>query len=234
MFSLINRPSNIDSPCTIPSSQLMIEGGYQHRTLVGDQGSAANLFPSIELRFGLPKATEFFTYLPSVIDSPLDVNQGVTGTTLGLKHEFFFTESFVATMLAELYPSSGSYYVGVQSPGTKVSLLIEKNVTSIVSVTGMLSFLYQGQSGSQQDVQYTALMPDVLISVALNPSVMLFTEVYGQTKVSPTLGSGFNVDGGLLFLVAENATIDVEASHRLSGYLGGFNAYVGIGGTIKL
>ncbi len=234
MFSLINRPSYMDSPCTIPSSQLMVEGGYQYRNLVGQPRADASLFPSIELRFGLPKATEFFVYLPAVAASSRNTNNGTTETSLGLKHEVFFTESFITSFTAHLYPPSGSYYVGAQSPGTEVGIIMEDIITNTLSATAMLSVLYEGQSKSQENTQYTSFNPDVVISLALNPFVMFFTEVYGQSKVSPVLGSGFNINGGLIFLVAQNATFDIEASHRLSGYLNGFNAYVGVGGAIKL
>lgn len=234
MFPLVDRPSSFDSPCSVPAGQWMLEGGYQYQTLSEEPRSDASVFPSLEVRYGLPKASEFFIYLPTVVASPLNTSRGVTETSLGLKHELFFTESFVASVVAQFYQPSGSYYAGVQSPGAEVSLIMEEFLTDALSVTAMLSVLREGQPKSEQNLQYTSFNPGILVGLTLNPYVMFFTELYGQTKVSPVLGSGYNINGGLIFLVADNATFDIEASHRLTGYLGGFNAYVGVGGTIKL
>lgn len=229
---LVNRPTVADSTCVVSPGNLLIESGFQHRNWV--TGSYADIYPITELRLGLPKDTEFYMFLPTYVGNHAPPFAGYTPTVVGYKHEVWGNEKFIATFDALLVPAGGSQNYGLQSAGGRVSGIVGYNISDQWGISAMLNFFYQGQSFTSPDQEFFAVGPDVVLTFLATPKVYIYTEVYGQSRVSPTSGSGYNLDGGLVFLIRNNITFDIEASTRLSGILGNFNNYVGVGGAIQL
>jgi hypothetical protein len=65
------------------------------------------------------------------------------------------------------------------------------------------------------------------------PMLDIYGEAYGQTRTGPNQGSGFNCDGGVIYLLNKNMTLDAEVGQRISGALQGFQHYIGVGGAIR-
>lgn len=62
--------------------------------------------------------------------------------------------------------------------------------------------------------------------------VRLFAELYTQSRTSPGQGAGYRADGGLQYMCTPDVELDTKVRLRLSGSLGGWARYLGVGLTI--
>ncbi|HVT62242.1 MAG TPA: hypothetical protein VHD33_01990, partial [Legionellaceae bacterium] len=233
MLSLVNRPTIAVSAFTMPLHEVMIESGY-NSVKKTDQSKRVSLYPFTQIRTGLPNNGEFLVLLPIYVDNPVFPFTGWSPIGLGLKKEIYTSSATVFSLNGIGTLPSGSKYYGEQGFSGKLSGIIAHTFNNYFSVSSMLSVMYQNVSASQPDKQFASFNPDIVASFNITPAIVLYGEVYGQTRVSNTLGSGFNADEGFVFLVKDNMTMDIEISQRLSGHLGGFDSYIGAGFAIKL
>ncbi len=231
ILSLINRPTIAVSPCVVSEKHLLTEFGFEHRELV--VGSYANVYPDTQFRLGLGHDSELYAYAPVYVDNHAPPFKGNTTIGVGGKHVFLEKDPIVLSIDALIYPAGGSVYYGFQTTGGRINGIANYSMDPW-SLTLMLSVMYQSQPYNVPNQTFTAFGPDLVLSYSLNPDMYVFAEVYGQNKVSPTLGSAFNFDGGLAFLIRNNITLDIEASSRIYGLLGQFNNYIGFGGAVQL
>ena len=127
-----------------------------------------------------------------------------------------------------ILPTGSSLY-GSSGVGGTLSGIAEWEITSNIAFTAMLGITSQTTSSSSGGERFTSLLPDLVLSWQAYPALQFYGEVYGQTKTSPTEGPGYNFDAGVQYLITPNFEIDAEDGFRLSGNLGGFKNFIGIG-----
>lgn len=231
ILAVINRPTIAVSPCVVSADHLLTEGGFEHLDLVA--GSYANVYPDTQIRFGLGHATEVYAYTPVYVENHASPYAGNTTFAVGGKHVFLNKDPFVLTLDAVVYPSGGSVYYGFQTTSAQINGIANYSMDPW-SISLILSIMSLSQPYNLPNQTAAAFGPDLVVSYTINPKMYVYGEIYGQTKVSPNTGSGFNFDGGLAYLVRNNITVDIEASSRITGLLGQFSTYIGFGGTIQL
>jgi hypothetical protein len=231
LLNRVNRPTVTDSACVVPFKKAILELGYQYQQLTHSAGYQQN-FPEAEWRVGLPVNNEFVLVLPNYIHQSMAPHSGFAATTMGIKHEIGYTKTWLAAAEALFTLPSGSTAFGSQDMGTVVNGIIDYTFNSTFSLSFMLGVATQTQSKLNGGQRFTSINPDMVLTYVLNPKINFFGEVYGQSKTGPGEGSGFNFDGGVLYLPLPNLEVDLEVGQRISGNLNGFNHYMGTGMSI--
>ena len=237
---LVNRPANAVSPCTVKKGHFLTESGYQRRHW--STGGNADVFPITQIRLGLPKTNEIYAYIPFYVGNHAHPFAGSTTTAIGGKHEFWQNNQIIFSVDGYLLLPGGTANYSTPTVGEHVNGIISYTINTQWNLLFMLSVFHQsGQSTQGQassasgpSLYYTGVGPDLVLSYVFTPKMTMYAEFFGQNKVSPNLGSGFNADAGLVLSVRKNLTVDVEFGTRLSGQLGTLNNYVGFGGAIQL
>jgi hypothetical protein len=231
LLNIVDRPTVGDSACVVPFKQAVLELGYQYQRLTHSAGYQQN-FPEVELRIGLPVNNELVLVLPNYIHQSMTPHSGFAPTTIGIKHEIGYTEIWLAAAEALFTLPSGSTAFGSQNLGAAVNGIINYTFNSTFSLSFMFGVTSQTQSKLNGGQRFTSINPDMVLTYVLNPKINFYGEVYGQSKTGPGEGSGFNFDGGVLYLPLPNLEVDLEVGQRISGNLNGFNHYIGTGMSI--
>ncbi len=232
LLAIVDRPSVGDSACVVPYGNLLTEFGYQYQELL-ENGQQEN-FPQATIRLGLPANNELVFLPPNYMHQSMPSQNGYSASVLGIKHEIGYTQHWVGTIEALFTLPSGSDAFGSAGLGEAFNGIINYSFNSNFDVTFMFGGSSQTVSSSDDGQRYTTYNPDLVFSWSPKPRMNFYGEVYGQSKVAPGQGSGFNFDGGIIYLLYKNITVDVEVGQNLSGTLGGFNHYVGTGIAIQL
>ncbi|HXX53310.1 MAG TPA: hypothetical protein VEI28_01925 [Thermodesulfovibrionales bacterium] len=77
--------------------------------------------------------------------------------------------------------------------------------------------------------RFTSFNPIIVATWQPIPKLQFYDEIFGQTKTTAIEGKGFNMDGGIQYLITPSWEVDVEEGVRLTGNLGGFTHYYGFG-----
>lgn len=231
-LALINRPTIAESACTVPDKHLVTELGYQYETL--PLKNNLQNYPEAQLRLGLPANNEISVYLPNYVDqSPLS-RKGLSPTIASFKHMINYGKNWAFSLSGLISPPSGSGVYGNQGWDGTINGVVSYNLTKNLSFTALLGIssltLSKFAVGKKR---YTSINPDGYLTLSLLDNLQLFGEVYGQSKTSPTTGSGFDYGIGLIYLLMPNLTLDIEMAERIHGLLGGYKRYVGAGLAIK-
>lgn len=227
LLALIDRPTVGDSACVVPFGQAILELGLQYQSLnpVGNQSN----FPEAELRIGLPANSEFVIVMPNYNTQTVEPDAGFGASVVGVKHRVGLCSKVVTSVEGLFTLPSGSDAFGSQGLGVTFNGIIAYNFTEKLNMTFMFGASNLTQSVDQGGDRYISFNPDLVISWAPVDSISCYVEVYGQSKTSTFEREGCNFDGGIVYLVSKNLSVDVEFGNRLSGNLGGFNHYVGAG-----
>jgi hypothetical protein len=231
LLSIADRPTVGDSACFVPFKKAVLELGYQYQQLTHSAGYQQN-FPEAELRIGLPVNNELVLVLPNDIHQSMVPHAGFNATTIGIKHEIGYTQTWLGALEALFTLPSGSTAFGSRDSGAAVNGIINYTFNSTYSLSFMFGVTTQTQSKLNGGHRFTSMNPDMVLSYVLNPIINFYGEVYGQSKTGPGEGSGFNFDGGVLYLPLPNLEVDLEVGQRISGKLNGFNHYIGTGMSI--
>ena len=228
LLNLIDRPTVGDSACVVPYKKAILEMGYQYQSLSHSAGNEQN-FPEAELRIGLPLNNELVMILPSNIHQSMAPHSGFTATVVGIKHELGYNKSWLWTIEALLTQSNGSAAFGSKGNGAAFNGIVSYNINSSFNLTFMFGGTTQTQAIQSGGQRYNSINPDLILTYTATNKLQFFGEVYGQSKTGPGEGSGFNFDGGLLYLLIPNFSVDLEVGQRISGNLFGFDHYIGTG-----
>lgn len=231
LLSLINRPSAATSTCPVPDKNVIIESGIQYERLLGT-GTQQNL-PDTEIRFGLADYFEFSIITPNYIHQSVEPKAGFGTTSLTIKHMIAAEKQWAFSLDMITILPSGSRAFGSQKPGGVFSGILTYNLSSELSVVGMLGISTQSLAVNDGGQSFKSINPDVVLSWSKD-RIGYYAELYGQSKTSPYDGSGYNWDAGITYLLRKNIEVDLEVGHRISGNLGGFTSYVGTGLAIQL
>ena len=161
-------------------------------------------------------------------------HSGLTATTIGIKHEIGYTQNWLGTVEALFTLPNGSAAFGSKQMGTAINGIVSYNINSAFNLTFMFGGTSETESSFNGGQRFTSLNPDLVITYAATDKLQLYGETYGQSKTGPGQGSGFNADGGLLYLLIPNLEVDLEVGQRISGNLDGFEHYIGTGVGILL
>ncbi|MCL9684290.1 transporter [Legionella maioricensis] len=230
LLAIIDRPSFADSACVTPDKTVILESGYEDLTLLG--GGRQQNFPEAFLRFGLADRFEFNIFLPNYVHQTVLPYKGYDPSTLGVKHEIAASTQWVIAIDGYLILPSGSVNFGSERAGGIFNGLFSYNITSEISLSGMLGLSSQTLSINAGGQRYNSINPDLVLSWT-KEKISIYGEIYGQSKTGPQQGSGFITDAGVLYQIKKNIVIDLEAGHRISGVLDGFSYYWGTGISIQ-
>lgn len=231
LLNIVDRPTVGDSACVVPFKEALLELGYQYQQLSHSAGYQQN-FPEAGLRIGLPVNNELVLILPNYIHQSMAPHSGFGATTIGIKHEIGYTKTWLGAAEALFTLPSGSTAFGSQNMGTAVNGIINYTFNPMFSLSFMLGVTTQTESKLNGGERFTSINPDMVLTYVFTPKINFYGEVYGQSKTRLGEGSGFNFDGGLLYLPLPYLEVDLEVGQRISGNLNGFNHYIGTGMSI--
>lgn len=227
-LSIVDRPTIGDSVCAVPFKKAVLELGTQYLNLIHSTGHEQN-FPEAEFRLGLPANNEFVLLLPNYIHQSITPGSGFSATTVGIKHGIGYTKNWAAALEGLFTLPNGSAAFGSKGLGATFNGILSYTLNPKVNMTFMLGGSTETQSSLEGGQRFSSINPDMILTYSLNPKTDLYGEVYGQSKTGPGNGSGFNFDGGIIYLLLPRFTIDLEIGQRISGNLGGFERYIGAG-----
>ncbi len=236
LLAVLNRPTNANSVCVAKSWQSIIEMGTQYSKSYPNQGHEYN-FPDAELRLGLPAGNELNVQLPNYIAAyPKDEAAvfGYTATVLGYKHQFEPQGPLVLGMESLFTLPSGDSNFGSEGLGITVNGLLNYNITQSTALALMLGYSSLTTAANvAEGKRYNSITQDVVLSWLATDNLQFYAEVYGETKTSAENDAGYNADAGIQYLITPDIEVDIEYGQRLSGQLGNFSHYYGMGGGIR-
>ncbi|MHB1887368.1 MAG: transporter [Acidimicrobiales bacterium] len=233
MLAILNRPTVADSSCVAPPGRVVLEAGYQAVDQRGPEGSGFN-FPELELSFGLPDRNELILLPPNYLDqfsggpAPSRV-VGYGPTSIGFRREIVSTSLWQLAAEEIVTLPSGDPNYGSDGWGSATNAIVSIGIGphwGIAFMGGVTSEVAPANSGGRR---FTSFNPDWVVTYAWDNRYQFYGEIYGQSKIAPGLGSGFDADGGFQYLITPHIEVDAELGQRISGGLGGFDNYVGVG-----
>ncbi|QLH43422.1 MAG: transporter [Coxiellaceae bacterium] len=227
ILTFLNRPSVADNACTVPNGKASIEAGYAYSNLIG--GGSGHDFPETFLRLGLPKNNEIVIGLPNYYLQSITPHSGFGTTNIGLKHEIGTIKNFFVSIEGIVAPPSGSRSFGNDDIEGTFNTLIGYNFSPTIIMTIMLGASSYTMPSSFGGQRYNTVNPDVVFTWQVSRRIQYYSEIYGQSQTQPGDGAGFNFDGGILYAIKPRFEVDAEVGRRISGSLGGFNNYFGVG-----
>lgn len=228
-----NRPSNIDSVCTVPNKKVVIELNYISKQLI-DRAGTQHIYPDALIRIGLPSSNELSVLLPNYIQQSTSPKSGSTVVSPGFKHSFNYNDKWSFAVEEIANAASGSYYFGNQHWGATINGIINYSATAKFSISFMLGLSRLSDAAASGGHYFNSINPDINLYYSLNKTIAVYGEIYGQSKIDASHGAGFNFDTGVQFLVTSNTIINLSAGQQLHNYLGGFKHYLNAGVSIML
>ena len=226
LLNLVDRPTHGDSVCVVPFKNVVLELGAQYQAMVSATNYADN-YPQTELRIGLPAKNEFFLLLPNYTHQSMTPYTGFSAIKGGIKHGIGYANNWMASVETLLTLPSGTNTFGNNELGVAFNGIVNYSFNPSFNITYLLGISNESQSTDSH--RYTSINPDVVLTYVYNPKVNFFGEVYGQSKTAANMGSGFDFDAGVVYLLVPKFAIDLEIGHRISGSLGNFDHYLGAG-----
>lgn len=236
LLALIDRPTVGDSACVVPTGKVLLESGVTRYVPDGTSGYSLG-YPQIEWRFGLPANNELVLLPPNLnrVITPLpgggsQTISGGNASVVGLKHEFGYNSQWQWAGETLVTLPSGSPDFGSAATGYAVNGIVSDNLTPVFSLTLMLGVTHLAAPANiQSGAYFWSLNPDLVASWQTSERFQIYGEIYGQSHTAPGAGAGYNVDGGVQYLLRPNVELDAELGQRLSGSLGGWSHYFGVG-----
>lgn len=227
LLSVLDRPTVADSSCVVPNHEAVIEMGYQYLDLT--KNGYGQLYPETEVRLGLPCDNEIRVLLPNRVVQTSPHESGSSAYALGYKHQIGYTEHWIWTIDALLIMPSGSASFGSYAYGYFFGGIAALSLNEMLTIEMMLSLSSLTQASSEGGRRYFTVNPDIVMTYLFTKNIQLFAELYGQSQTGPGEKPGFNIDGGIQYLINPSFEIDVEIGQRISGDLFGFKHYIGFG-----
>jgi hypothetical protein len=233
LFSLLDRPTFSDSACSVPFRHVVLESGFIRANLRGEGSGKADSYPQAEVRFGLPGRNEFKILAPNYTSQRSGTRQeassGLSAAGIGFKHELGYAGKWLGSVEAVLTLPSGNDVFGSRGLGTTINGIVAYSLSAHVGLSLQLGISSLTDSVSAGGGRFTSF--NQFFAATWNPieRLQLYGEVYGQTKTARSEGAGYNFDGGLQYLVTRWLEADLETGVRLTGNLGGFTHYYGVG-----
>ena len=233
LLAILDRPTVGDSACVVPDRNMVLElGGKWGKNFNG--GRSLSL-PDAEFRVGIPGDNEL-VFLPPDYTHQAGPGMRISGfgpAVVGIKHELGYTGKWLAAVESLVTLPSGSDVHGSAGIGTAFNGIISYSPTTNTGLSMMLGVSSQTLSHRDAGGRFTSVNPDFVATWAPADRWQLYAEVYGQSRTSPSLGMGWNADGGVQYLVTPNVEVDLSVGFSLAGKLGEFRNYVSLGMGFK-
>lgn len=236
LLDMLDRPTVGDSPCVVQPDQVVLEAGWARYTLFNQPGYALG-YPQLELRIGLPHQNELVFLPPNISHAVMPIPgagsetvSGGSASIIGIKHEFGYDARWIWAGETLVTVPSGSPTYGAAATGYAINGIVGYNVTSAVALSLMLGVTHMATAPQvQPGAYYWSVNPDLVLTWQTSQRFQLYLETYGQTHTGPGQGAGYNADGGVQYLVTRTFEVDAEVGQRISGNLGGWSRYFGVG-----
>lgn len=233
IMDVANRPSNIDSACSVPFKKVVIELNYIDLQLINHAGVQQN-YPNAIIRFGLPSSTELFVLPPNYIQQTSAPKSGSTAVTSGIKHSMSYQKKWVFALEGLVTIPGGSFAFGSQGWGGEFNGIASYSINQQLNVSAQLGISRTSEPPLLGGRSFNSINPDIVLVYQPNQKLSFYTEVYGQSKISVLKGAGFNFDAGVLVLISTNTVFNLSAGQQLYNYLGGFTHYINVGISVML
>ena len=231
IMSLTDRGTVTDTPCVVPNTKVLIEGGVQYQLLT-PAGTLQNA-PVTQLSLGLPAHSEVFVQVPNYNRTSTPALSGFSTTTLGGKHEVIATDDWIVSVQGLVNLPGGSQVFGSQGTGASLNGIALYALTPAISVGLMVGGSTLTTPSLFGGERCNSINPSFNLAYSPIPTFYLFAEAFGQSTIGPNLGSGFMGDAGLIYQLGSKAAVDIEFGQRLTSLApGGIEHYVGAGITV--
>ena len=230
-LNIINRPSASDSPCAVKYKNFATQAGYQYSKI--SHTGYSQTFPQTEFRVGLPANNEFDVIAPNYNRLSAYPHSGASATGVGLKHEIGYTSAIIGAVESIITLPSGSAAFGSDGMGVAFNGILSYNYNQQINLTfqlGASSLTLPSSSGGGRFISFN---PVAVFTYSLTQKLEFYIQGYGASCTAPKQGSGFNTDGGVIYLLLPNFVIDLEAGQRISGKLLGIDHYFGTGMSLE-
>ena len=232
VLSQTDRGSVTNTPCVMPSNTFLLETGYQykHFTIAGYQQA----YPQSSVFIGLPANSELQLTLPSYNQQSIRPFSGASATTVGVKHELFYGQSWVTAGSILLAPPGGSATFGSDGLGMSVNGIFSYNIHPKVSTSFLLGWSTSTLPSFFRGERYNSMSSSFLLSYVPIEKLSIFIEVFAQSRTAPGVDGNYNADCGMLYLLSSNIVIDFELGQQLGHEPASFNQFIGGGVSVKL
>lgn len=236
-LAILDRPTISDSPCVVPSGNVVLEMGFQHATLRGQGSGTMNTYPQAVVRTGLPFRSEFVLLAPNynhqetqaVSGSSTEATSGLSAATIGIKHSLGYTRSWQGAVEALFTLPSGGSAFGSHGLGVAFNGIVAYSLTEQAGLSLQLGVSSQTDTESAGGERFTSFISNLVATWQPTARLQFYGEVFGQTSTGPGKGAGYNADAGVQYLLTPWWEVDFEGGVRLTGDLGGFTHYFGFG-----
>lgn len=232
LLNVINSPSNLTSTCSVPFKKILIELNYIAQPINGHQGLQQN-FPNAEIRFGLPSNNEFYIDMPNYIQQKSFPGSGNTTTFLNFKHSIYYNQQWMFALEEVVNTPGGNAAYGSHGWGSTFNSVANYMINDYWSLSGMLGISRLSDPALTGGHYFNSINPDILLSYSRD-KLLIYGEVYGQSKISASEGAGYNFDGGILFHIYPNTVLSFSGGQQLYNYLGGITHYINFGMYVML
>lgn len=237
LLAIVGRPTVSDSPCAVPFGQAVVEMGFQYSKLRGPGNGKAYNYPQAAVRLGLPEKNEFVLIPPNYnrqrtddfSGAEADDSEGLSAVTVGFKRELGYTRKWLGAVEALVTLPSGGSQFGSRGFGIALNGIAAYTLSEQIGLSLQLGVSSQTEPELSGGGRFTSLNSNIVGTWLPIERLQVFAEIYGQTSAGPGAGAGYNMDGGLIYLITRFWTVDIEEGVRLTGNLGGFTHYFGVG-----
>lgn len=230
LMNLTDRGGITHSAYTAPDKTMVFQAGYGLQYF--KSGPAIQDYIQPLLFIGLPQLTELTINIPDYYQINGAQQFGFGATGVGLRHQFACGKNWVTTVDLSIILPSGSSTFG-EKLGAILSGIFKYSLTDKVDLSGMISGLSQKIPSTLDWQRFYSLDYSLELSYQFNPKIEVFAEIFGQGKTGPALGSNFDMDWGLLYLIKENLLFDLSFGHQFTDIDESFNYFIIAGLSLK-
>jgi hypothetical protein len=228
IMDIANSPNNIDSVCAVPYKKVVLEFNYVTQQLINHLGTL-QYYPNASIRIGLPSQNEISVFMPNYVQETYFPKSGSTSVSPGFKHSIYYNNKWSFAFEGIADAASGSYYFGSQRWGGAVNGIVSYTFNSLFNLSVLLGLSRVSEAPGTGGDYFNSFNPDINLNFSPSNKITFYAEVFGQTKIDSVHGGGFNLDGGVLILIASNTMVNLSGGQPLYGYLDSFKHYVNVG-----
>jgi hypothetical protein len=238
LLAILDRPTVSDSACVVPQGRIVLEMGFQHASLRGQGGGTTDNYPQAVLRAGIPGNSEFVLLAPNYthqVTHPLSgsrAEEKITGSsavTLGIKHSAGYTRAWLGAVEALFTLPTGSPAFGSRGLGVAFNGIAAYSLTEQIGLSLQLGVSSQTDPALAGGGRFTSFVSNFVATWQPASRLQFYGEIFGQSSTGPGKGAGYNADGGVQYLLTPSWEVDLEGGQRLTGDLGGYTHYFGVG-----
>lgn len=215
-----DRPSTATAPDIVQPGRFQIEGGFSFdRQTNGTPNTNTYTIPKLLVRLGVTSNIEFRISADGYIHKELEGKSNIdNGSDLSIegKMRWFSQSGFLpnsGALLKISFPTGGDEVTsdGVDPTGT---LLWNWTLPRDLGLTANLGFasVKQGKNDSQRVFQ---TLPSIALTIPLKGGLSGYIEYFSTLKDSGA-SDEHSVDGGFLYLIADNLQLDVSVEGGLN------------------